>query len=122
MNKVVLDKFTMFYKKATEVTPACLLLMTKGDLSAITLTHWIKALSTGSLTALCMVILSFVKSNDKFYKNEYLLATLTSFITMIVDYNTHPSHYQGNFTEAIVTGIAAGVISIVMFKFWKNDK
>ena len=118
MKKVLLSKFGIFYKKISEVIPACLLLMTKGDISAITLKHWEKAFSTGILTAFCMVVLSFIKNNQDFYKNKYLLSTLTAFVTMIVDFQMHPSHYQGNYTEALMTGFAAGAFCFIMSKFW----
>jgi hypothetical protein len=120
MKKVLISKFSILYQKISEVTPACLLMMVQGDLTAITLTHWIKAFSTGTLTAIGMIILSFIKGNKEFYENKYLLAALTSIVTMVVDYQIHPSHYQGNYTEALMTGLAAGVISIVMTKFWNK--
>ena len=122
MSTLFKTKFKIFYQKITEVTPSCLLLMVQGDLAALTLTHWIKALSTGGLTGLGMVLLSFIKSNKQFYENEYLLASLTSLVTMVVDYQMHPSHYTGNYTEAIMTGLASGSLSIVMSKFWNKNK
>jgi hypothetical protein len=121
MYSQAVKKFKILYQKISEVTPSCLLMMVQGDLSAITLTHWIKAFSTGTLTAIGMILLSFIKSNKEFYENKYLLAGLTSIVTMIVDYKIHPSHYSGNYTEALMTGLAAGIICFIMTKFWKKD-
>lgn len=122
MKAILIEKWDILYKKISEVTPACLLMMVQGDLTAITLTHWVKAFSTGSLTAIGMIVLSFIKSNKDFYENKYLLAALTSLVTMVVDYQIHPSHYTGAYTEALMTGLAAGTISIIMTKFWNKNK
>ena len=121
MKQLLLSKWKIIYQKISEVTPACLLLMVQGDITAITMAHWIKALTTALITSLSMVALSFIKSNKDFYDNKYLLAALTSFVTMVVDYQVHPSHYKGNYTEAIMTGLAAGIFCLIMSKFWKKN-
>jgi hypothetical protein len=41
---------------------------------------------------------------------------------MLVDSQIHPSHYKGNYTEALLTGLAAGALSIIMSKFWDKNK
>jgi hypothetical protein len=95
-------------------------MMVQGNLAAITVGHFVKAFTTGGATAIAMIVLSFFSPNKDFYKNKYLLAGLTGFVTMVVDLMVHPSHFGGEHTEAIVTGIAAGALALIMGKFWKK--
>ena len=120
MKEMLKEKWEIFYQKVGEVTPACLLMMVQGNVAAITIGHFIKAFTTGGTTALAMIALSFISTNKDFYKNKYLLAGLTGFVTMVVDLMVHPSHFGGESTEAIATGLAAGVLCLIMSKFWKK--
>ena len=53
------ERLTIFFRRLVDVTPACLMIMTQGNLSAITLIHWEKALGTGSMAGAVLVLLSF---------------------------------------------------------------
>jgi hypothetical protein len=89
--------------------PACLMVMTQGNLSAITLIHWEKALGTGSMAGAVLVLVSFYEQK-KWLHNQYVTAALTGLATAIVDGISHPANFKG---EAIVTGIAAAGLCLL---------
>lgn len=122
MKEVIKEKWEIFYQKVGEVLPACLLMMVQGNVLAITGTHFVKALTTSSTTAFAMIVLSFIPSNKEYYRDKYLIAGVTAFVTMCVDFFVHPSHFGGLTGEAISTGLAAGVLCLIMSKFWKTEK
>lgn len=114
--KILKEKWEIFYNKLGEVTPACLLMMVQGDITAITSTHFIKAFTTGTFTALAIIVLSLMP-NKEYFKDNYMLAGLTAFITMVIDFMVHPSHFGNATMEAVLTGLAAGVLCLIMSKF-----
>jgi hypothetical protein len=108
-------KAKIFFNRLTEATPSCLLTMVQGDITAITVAHWIKALEVGSLTGLIALIFTLTH-HPELEKNEYVIAGITGFITSIADYMLHPSHFGGPTSEAIVTGIGAGLLCLTLSK------
>jgi hypothetical protein len=110
-------KLSIFSKRLSEVTPACLLMMVQGNVSAITIPHWITAFKTGILTGAVMVAFSFIP-NKQLEENKYATAAATGFVTMVIDGIVHPSHFLGLHGEAIVTGLAAAVLTLLMSNVW----
>ena len=47
---------------------------------------------------------------------RWLTATVLAAVTFGIDLFSHPSHFGGALTEAVVTGAAAGALSIVVGK------
>ena len=109
----------VFSKRLSESTTSCLVAMTQGSIGAITLAHWGKALQVG-IVASFATVLFIVVDKEEITKNKYTMAGVIGFFTAIVDFATHPSHYGGPSTEAVVTGIGAGLLCLAMSNFWEN--
>jgi hypothetical protein len=107
------EKLEIFIRRLSEATPSCLMMMVQGNALAITLAHWMKALQVGFLTGLLAVFISF-SDRKELQDNKYVIAGLTGFLTTISDFVLHPSHFGGVSTEAVVTGIAAGLLCLAL--------
>jgi hypothetical protein len=112
------EKLNIFIKRFSEAMPACLMVMVQGNALALSVNHWIKACQTGALAGLIMVGLSFTPRKD-LMDNKYAVAGLTGFATAVADYFVHPTHFGGEFTEALVTGIAAGLLCLALASWRK---
>ena len=121
MNQILKQKVELFSKRIVEATSACLIMMTQGKLLAITLGHWVVALKTGFLTGLMAVAVS-IFGNQQYQDNKYVVAGMVGFLTAIADLIVHPTHFGGVYTEAIVTGIGAGLLCIALSYIKKSDK
>ena len=67
-----------------------------------------------------MVVLSFIP-NKHLEENKYAVAATTGFVTMIADGFVHPSHFLGLNGEAIVTGLAAAALALMMSNVWSKN-
>lgn len=90
-----------------ESSAACLLVMVQGNILVLTLTHLFVASQTGAIAGVACFAISFFTKLNK----PWLTPVLLGICTGTVDYMVHPSSIGGAFTEAIVTGIAAGILS-----------
>jgi hypothetical protein len=113
------QKFDIFIRRLSEATPSCLMLMVQGNVLALTIPHWIKALQVGGLTGLLAVIVSFSERKE-LQDNKFVIAGLTGFLTTVADFLLHPSHFGGQSTEAIVTGIGAGLLCLALSNIGKK--
>jgi hypothetical protein len=114
---VIKEKVSIFFRRVSEATPACLLVMVHGDLSAITWAHWETALRTGAITGAVLVLVSFVE-NKEWLHNRYVTGALTGIATTVSDFIVHPGAISG---EALITGAAAAVLC-VLYSFIVKDK
>ena len=103
----------IFAKRLLESTTSCLVMMTQGNVLAITLGHWGKALQVGIIASLATVFLLKIHKED-LTNNKFVMAGLIGIFTAIADLITHPSHYDGVTTEAMMTGVGAGLLCICM--------
>lgn len=87
--------------------------MTQGDLSAVTFYHWQIALQTGTGAGVLAAILSFGNLRD-LATTRFGIAAIAVLGTFIADYLTHPTHFGTVYTEALVTALAAGALSLVL--------
>lgn len=110
------ERLIIFFRRLLDVTPACLMVMTQGNLAAITLAHWENALRTGSMAGAVLVLLSFYEQR-KWLHNQYVTAALTGVVTAMVDGIAHPANLRG---EAIVTGIAAAGLCLFFSIAFRN--
>jgi hypothetical protein len=106
------QKFKLFITPFCEATPACLLVMVQGNIWLATMGHLQKALETGFLTGLGVLVLSFF--SHRWFSNQYIVAAITGAMVFVADLIVHPSHFGGFATEAIVTGAFTAMISLVL--------
>jgi sorbitol-specific phosphotransferase system component IIC len=118
---MIQEKVKIFFRRFSEAMPACLMVMVQGNPLALSLGHWLKACQTGAIAGLIMVGLSCTPRKD-LMDNKYTIAGLTGFVTALADYFVHPTHFGGEFTEALVTGIAAGLLCLAFSGLKKEAK
>ena len=88
---------------------ACLVAMVQGNILAVTAAHWAIALQTGVVAgAAAAVVVGFMKSAGRLR-----IAGVLAVVTGVVDYFVHPGMIGSGATEAILTGLGAGVLSLV---------
>jgi hypothetical protein len=114
MKEFLLAKWRIFFGRLIQAAPPCLLLMVQGNFSAIELKHWVIAVQTGVLTGIIAIAVSFCFREKDWHENKYVLAAITSICTAIADRITHPTHFGNDVSEALVTGMAAGLLCFVM--------
>ena len=103
----------IFAKRLLESTSSCLVMMTQGNVLSITLGHWGKALQVGLIASIATILLIKLHKEDLTH-NQYVMAGIIGIFTAVADLITHPTHFGGVTTEAIVTGIGAGLLCICM--------
>jgi hypothetical protein len=84
--------------------------MVQGNLFALTPKHILIALKTGILTGFFAMVLSFIPLLKKHYENEIILAFVIFLCTVSADLISHPSHFWGEYGEALATGLCAVLI------------
>lgn len=117
---MIKEKLEIFIRRISEATPSCLMMMVQGNVLALTFTHWLKALQVGAITGALAVLVSF-SGRKELQDNKYVIAGLTGFLTAFADFMTHPTHFGGAHTEAIVTGIGAGLLCLALSNIGKKD-
>lgn len=103
----------IFLRHLGQSAAACLLAMTRGDISAIGPEHWLVALTTGSVTGAIGVFISMTPLRVH-YGNKWFFALVVFVGTFVADWLAHPSHFGGPFTEALVTATVAAVICLAL--------
>ena len=112
------QKLDLFLRKFSEAWTSCALCMVQGDLSVFTIKHALTAGKTGLIAGLLVVLTSYFQKLD----NKWLLAWMTGVMTTIADFISHPTHFGEHYTEAVVTGIGAGILSIILSGVLRDGK
>jgi hypothetical protein len=110
----------IFLKRLSESTTSCMVMMTQGNLLAITVYHWQKALQVGLIASVATLAV-VIYGNKDWADNKFAMAGIIGFFTAVADMMTHPTHFGGPSTEAIVTGIGAGLLCLTMCKVWSKN-
>lgn len=84
--------------------------MVQGNILALSMGHLIIATQTGIIAGL----LAFVVTVIARFNNPWMIALVLGVSTTIVDYMVHPGSFGGVATEAIVTGLGAGLLSYLV--------
>jgi hypothetical protein len=106
------QKMKMFLTPFCEATPACLLVMVQGNIWLATVGHLQKAVETGFITGVGVLILS--QFTHRWFSNKYVVAGITGGMCFFADLLVHPTHFGGFITEATVTAIITAIISLVV--------
>jgi len=108
--------FKLFNQKFSEAWTACIVAMTQGDLTVVSLKHAMIASKTGLLTGLAVVATYVMCKQD----HKWLNIWLTGLFVALADFITHPTHYGSQWTEAAVTGLGAAMLAFMVESFWKK--
>lgn len=113
VSAVLRQKIRLFLTRLAQASTACLLVMVGGDITALSVSHWLIALKTGSVSAGLFVLLSLTPLG-RFVTNGLATAILITLVTTLADYVVHPGHFSVQSLEAIVTGLGAGAIYLIV--------
>ena len=108
-----MDKLKILIKNFSLSWTACMVAMTQGDLSVISMKHVMSASETGILTGLAMVAASLLP-----WKNQWLGIFLVGLFTMIADSMSHMSMFP---YESAVTGLGAMLLAVAYEKIFKRE-
>lgn len=101
------QKFKPYVENISEATAACLFTMVQGNIFLLGLSHWLVASQTGIVAGiLATIALLFAKTTK-----PWVVSLVLGSFTAVVDFFVHPGMFGGVVTEAIVTGVAAGLLS-----------
>ena len=108
----ILDKIknTEFYQNWAKAFAVCYPMMVEGDLSALTFTHFWKANVTGIIAA-TLSLLTKKSWYQSFMQHKYAPAIILGACTFVADLLVHPTHFGAFWTEALATGVGAGLLS-----------
>lgn len=106
-------RLVLFGHKAVEVGVVCLLVMVKGHLGDVTLTHVVIASKTG-LLALCPALGITFTRFARHLANRWSSSAFVGICTFFADAMIHQSHYSGRYTDAVLTAVGAFVFSILI--------
>lgn|GEM_PF-1906878 len=99
--------------KAVEVAVPCMVLMVKGHLADITLTHLALASKTGLIAIFPALIITFTRYS-RLLANRWTSSLILGVFGFVADAMVHPSHYPGAYTEAALTGMGGYVLSVAI--------
>ena len=106
------QKIKIFITPFCEATPACLLVMVQGNIWLATIGHLQKAVETGFITGVGVLILSMF--THRWFGKRYVVAGITGGMCFIADLLVHPTHFGNFITEATVTAIITAIISLTV--------
>ena len=108
----ILDKIknTEFYQNWAKAFAICYPMMVEGDLSALTFTHFWKANVTGIIAA-TLALLTKKSWYQNFMQYKYSPAIILGVCTFVADLLVHPTHFYTWYSEALATGVGAGLLS-----------
>ena len=109
---MLIQKIKIFLTPFCEATPACLLVMVQGNIWLATLGHLHKAVETGFITGVGVLIISLF--TYRWFGNKYVVAGITGGMCFIADLLIHPTHFGSYTTEAMVTGVVTAIISLAV--------
>lgn len=106
-------RLLLFGHKGVEAGAVCLLLMVQGHLPELRAAHFLIASKTGLMAVLPLVGLSFT-GFARHFANRWTSSAFLGICTIFADSLAHSSHYPGDYTEAILTGVGAFLFSVAV--------
>ena len=101
------QKIKPYVENISEATAACLFTMVQGNIFLLGLSHWLVASQTGIAAGVLATLVLWFANTTK----PWVISLVLGLFTAIVDFFVHPGMFGGVVTEAVVTGIAAGLLS-----------
>jgi hypothetical protein len=106
-------RLALFGHKAVETGGVCLVLMTQGRLEEATLAHVLIAAKTGVLAVFPVLGITLTKY-ARYLGNRWTSSLFVGTCGFLADGVAHHSHYPGEYTEAVLTGIGTFIFSILV--------
>ena len=106
-------RLVLFGHKGVEAGAVCLVLMVQGHLLGLTPAHLATAGKTGLLAVFPLLGISFTRY-ARYFANRWTSSAFLGVFTFVADAIVHRSHYPGEYTEAVLTGLGAFVFSIAV--------
>lgn len=103
----------VFGRHVMQTTAACVTAISRGDIAAMNLDHWLEAISVGASVGLLAVVLAFGKLK-KLQANRWGVAFVAFIATVLAWFMLKFSMFDGDWTQPLLTGFAAAFISIVL--------
>ena len=86
--------------------------MVEGNITVLTFDHAMTASKTGSLAGVAYALVGSRLGG-------WLAVFVTGLLVMISDLIAHPSHFFGDFGEAVITGLVAMLIMVLFDRYRK---
>ena len=100
-------KIVTLAESIAESTSACLVTMVQGNLLALTLGHFLIAAQTGvTAGAVATIVVLATRPGMR-----WILSAVLGAATAVVDFFVHPGQFGPAAAEALITGLAAGLLS-----------
>jgi uncharacterized membrane protein len=109
----MLFQLGLFCRHVTQTTAGCVAAVSRGDIAAMNLDHWLEALSVGASVGLLAVAVSFGKLK-KIQANRWGVAVIAFVATVIAWFILKFSMFTGDWTEPLLSGSAAAILSIIL--------
>jgi hypothetical protein len=106
----VKEKAKSLAEGVSESTAACLLAMVQGNILALTIGHVMIAAQTGLIAGSIALAFGLLVRT----KSVWITPLLLGVCTAAVDYLVHPSNFGTVATEALVTGLVAGLLAFLV--------
>ena len=103
-------KVTTIVEYIAESSTACLVTMVQGNMLALTVSHLAIASQTGVLAGVLTATGLIITKTDK----RWVVSLVLGIATAVVDYFVHPGMFGPAAFEAVVTGVAAGILSYLV--------
>lgn len=103
-------KVATFVEYIAESSTACLVTMVQGNMLAITVSHLVIASQTGVIAGVLAAGGLIIAKTDK----RWIVSLVLGVVTAVVDYFVHPGMFGPVALEALVTGVAAGLLSYLV--------
>ena len=103
-------KAAPFIEYASESATACLVTMVQGNVLALTVSHLLIASQTGVIAGVFTALLVLFAKTDK----RWVIALIIGSATAVVDFFVHHGNFGPVAFEAIVTGIGAAILSLLV--------
>ena len=109
INGLIVKDLPECIERAGEVWVSCMLLMVQGRFLDLTMAHAVTALKVSLGVVFTYFVAKKILGIHQFWKTIVLLA----FITAVIDFLIHPTHFGEAWTEAVVTGLGASLFATI---------
>lgn len=104
------SRIHLFAEQIGESTCACLVTMVQGNVLLLSLGHWLVAAQTGVAAGTIATVFVLMGRSTK----PWIISAVLGAVTALVDFLVHPGSGLAVFTQALWTGLGAGLLSMLV--------